>query len=92
MIHRLVTTVTALAAPDAVPDERLVADCADAVRLELDCPQMDLTPAQRTSLRRLGDLLEDASASPARIAVAAREACTVLGIAPGAGDDVAHDE
>lgn len=88
MIHRLVTTVSVLAAADAAPDRRLVADCADAVRLELDCPQMDLTPAQRATLHRLGDALEDADARPAAVAVAARETCAALGIAPGeAGGD-----
>ena len=84
MIERLVTTLRALAALPAAelhaPDaRRLAADGADAVRLELDCMQQDLTPAQRAVLRRLGDLL-DADPPPAELPRAAAEACAALGI------------
>ena len=57
MIERLVTGLRTLAALPAAepPDDaarQLVADCADAVRLELDCPQQELTPAQPGRARR----------------------------------------
>ena len=63
MIERLVTSLRQLAALD---DDELTspryaglrADCADALRLELDCPQQSLTPAQRLALARLSDALE----------------------------------
>jgi hypothetical protein len=88
MIERLVTTLRALAdlpadANAADDVDRLAADCADAVRLELDCPQQEFTAAQRRSLVALGDALE----SPhdlARVRVAASEACRMLGL-PGPG-------
>jgi hypothetical protein len=88
VIHRLVTSLRALAAlPLDAPaaDPSLVADGADAVRLELDCPQQDLTPAQRASLRRLGEALEDGGTPAADLGRAAREACAALGIAPAEG-------
>lgn len=87
MIERLVTGLRALAAlPAAEPPDaaarRVAADCADAVRLELDCPQQELTRAQRERLRRLGDVLEDGGASAADVRVAAAEAARALGLAP----------
>ena len=89
MIERLVTTLRALAALPATElrtqaGERLVADCADALRLALDCPQQDLTPAQRRVLRRLGDVLDEPLPSlGARDEVprAARAACLAIGLA-----------
>ena len=85
MIDRLVTSLRALAAlPPAElhtpAARRAAADCADALRLELDCPQQELTPGQRSVLRRLGDLLD---AEPLEDAVprTAAAACAVMGIA-----------
>ena len=63
MIARLVSSVRELAmlslAELASADSaRLRGDCADALRLELDCPQQSLSPAQRAALARLSDALE----------------------------------
>ena len=82
MIERLVTTLRALAdlPPGAVETEevdRLAADCADALRLELDCPQQELTAGQRRSLVALGDALESPH-DVDRIRVAATAACRTL--------------
>jgi hypothetical protein len=87
MIERLVTTLGALAAPPppdlASPDgRRLAADCADAARLELDCPQQTLTLAQRARLRRLVDLLDGGDAPSDEVRRAAALACSALGVAP----------
>jgi len=78
VIERLLISLRALAVDAA--DERLRADAADAVRLTLDCPQHDLTPAQRARLRSLGDLLDDDAGSAAAVADAARDTCVALGI------------
>jgi hypothetical protein len=64
MIERLVISLRQLAALSdgelASPRAAAVrADCADAVRLELDCPQQSLAAAQRAALSRLSDALED---------------------------------
>jgi hypothetical protein len=64
VIDRLITSLRELSALSAAEltthsAERLRADCADAVRLELDCPQQSLTPAQRAALSRLSDALEE---------------------------------
>lgn len=63
MIERLASSLRQLAAASA--DElasdvtALVrGDCADAARLELDCPQQSLTPEQRDALSRLSDALD----------------------------------
>jgi hypothetical protein len=87
MIERLITTLssiatrspTELAGPDS---ELLLADCADAVRLEVDCPQQDLTPEQRSALEHLGDVLGDFPVAPDRISAAATRACAALGLSP----------
>jgi hypothetical protein len=87
MIQRLVTTLRALAAidPDQLPlreGRRLAADCADALRLELDCPQQDLTAEQRRALGELDGLLESAdTADPRAVVAAARAACEAVGLA-----------
>lgn len=60
-----------LAAP---AHERLRGDCADALRLELDCPQQMLTSSQRSDLSRLSILLEEGEAPPDRLASAVRSA------------------
>jgi GNAT superfamily N-acetyltransferase len=63
VIERLTTNLSALArlTPAELTSERggrVAADCADAIRLELDCPQQDLTADQRELLSALGDLLD----------------------------------
>ena len=93
MIERFVTSLRALAALPAgelhtAPARRLAADCADALRLELDCPQQDFTPGQRSVLRRLGDLLDADPLEPV-LQRTASAACAVLGIAPAGARDQA---
>jgi hypothetical protein len=86
MIERLVTSLRQLAALD---DDELASlrfagqrgDCADALRLELDCPQQSLTPAQRFALKRLSGVLEADRAS-AELVDAVREASRALDVAP----------
>lgn len=86
MIERLTTSLRRLVALD---DEALASpryaglrgDCADALRLELDCPQQSLTPAQRLALTRLSDALE-AGGAPDGLAQAVRGASRALEIAP----------
>lgn len=92
MIERFVTTLRTLAALPAAEQSGdggrpVIADCADAVRLELDCPQQDFTRDQRATLRRLGELLEDAHASAADIRRAAAETCVAFGIVPTAAGE-----
>jgi hypothetical protein len=89
MIQRLVTTLRALAdlpaGANATDDvDRLAADCADALRLELDCPQQELTAGQRRSLVALGGALESPH-DVDRLRVAAGAAYRTLGIG-GAGN------
>ena len=86
MIERLVTSLRELAA--ASPGElasdataRLRGDCADAVRLELDCPQQALTPDQRSALARLSDALEG-DTPPHVLREVVRRAGEALRIAP----------
>lgn len=79
MIERLRTslrtlstlTPTELMAPAS---ERLRGDCADALRLELDCPQQALTPSQRSAFSHLNALLEEPTALPDVLASAVRGA------------------
>ena len=86
MIERLTTSLRQLAALD---DEELASprcaglrgDCADALRLELDCPQQSLTPAQRIALTRLSDALE-AEAPASTTCAAVQEAMAVLARGP----------
>jgi hypothetical protein len=59
---------------------RVRGDCADAARLELDCPQLALTSEQRESLSRLSDLLEQNRVPTEQIAAAVRDARAVLGL------------
>jgi hypothetical protein len=71
MIEQLTVSLEALArmAPAELATargSRVTADCADAIRLELDCPQQDLTSNQRELLSALGDLL-DASPHDERV-------------------------
>ena len=83
MIERLVTGLRRLA--DASPADldtdvgaQLCGDCADAVRLELDCPQQSLTPSQRSALSRLSDALEDSTTTAGDLVAAARAAHAAL--------------
>ena len=77
MIQRLLDGLRALV--DAPYDARVAADCADAIRLELDCMQMELTPAQRSALRRLLESI-DAEAPPSELRTHAVSAASVLGL------------
>ena len=83
MIERLVTGLRQLASVPAAELDTEVGtqmrdDCADAVRLELDCPQQSLTPAQRTALTRLSDALEEVGTPTGEIVAAARAAYAAL--------------
>ncbi|HET9683217.1 MAG TPA: hypothetical protein VFP15_03890 [Gemmatimonadaceae bacterium] len=83
MIERLRTSLQsmhelsreALASPEF---KRLRGDCADALRLELDCPQQALTRPQRERLTRLSGLLEEAEPSPADLQQAVRDAWSAI--------------
>lgn len=85
MIERLATGLRALA---SLPVEALGApvsvrargDLADAIRLELDCPQQSLTARQRHALARLGDLLESNEPDPAALDGAVRDASVALAV------------
>lgn len=87
MIERLQASLRALANEpldtDPARAEQLRDDCADALRLELDCMQQELTRSQREALSMLNVMLEDAAGSAtdhAAVRMAAREACLSLGI------------
>ena len=87
MIERLTTSLDALSrlSPRELATERgsrVAADCADAIRLELDCPQQDLTSDQRELLSALGDLL-DTAPHDERVVRIASTACRTLGVCPG---------
>ncbi len=63
MIERLVEVLRALAGPgdvDPARAERLAGDFDDAARLVIDCPQIELTGAQRAALDRLAAHLDRA--------------------------------
>lgn len=86
MIERLTTNLDILARSTAAEiasehGRRVAADCADAIRLELDCPQQELTSDQREQLVALGDLL-DRGDDPAAIADAAVRTRRALAPAP----------
>ena len=86
MIERLTTNLDALArlSPAELSSDRgrqVAADCADAIRLELDCPQQELTANQRQALATLGDAL-DAAPTSADIPGMANAATRALGIRP----------
>ena len=83
MIQRLATTLRALSelSPGGLETsegKRLVGDCADALRLELDCPQLELTGEQRRILVRLNDLLEKETGAEEHIRTAARSAYAIV--------------
>lgn len=63
MIERLLTSLRALsqlsvAELESAAREPLRRDCADALRLELDCRQLELGASEREVLEHLLDLLE----------------------------------
>jgi hypothetical protein len=83
VIDRLVTGLRELATLppvqlDTETGKRLLGDCADAVRLELDCPQQSLTVAQRAALSRLSDALEESRTPSGEIVAAAGAAYAAL--------------
>ena len=83
MIERLTRNLDILArssVAELASDQgrRVVADCADAIRLELDCPQQELDASQRELLTALGDRLEDGG-EPAGIRALARRVRSALG-------------
>jgi hypothetical protein len=87
MIERLTANLDALsrlspAQLAAKRGSRVAADCADAIRLELDCPQQDLTSDQRELLSALGDLLDTSRRDEAVVRLASA-ACWALGVRPG---------
>ena len=98
MIERLRTSLFALHAltPRELSDsthEKLRGDCADALRLELDCPQQTLTDAQRQPLARLRELLDEPEAPSDDLAKAVHEAWSVVVRQPIVGyhlDDEGH--
>lgn len=86
MIERLHSTLRALRRLSAEELESaatasLRRDCADAVRLELDCRQLELGPSAREVLEHVSDLLEPAEVRGAQLAAAIRAAAAVLGTA-----------
>jgi hypothetical protein len=98
MIERLRTSLFALHAltPRELGDsahEQLRGDCADALRLELDCPQQSLTDAQREPLARLREILDEPEAPSAELVKAVHEAWSVVVKQPIVGyhlDDEGH--
>jgi len=98
MIGRLRTSLFALNAltPRELAEpanEHLRGDCADALRLELDCPQQSLTGVQRESLARLRELLDEQEVASADLAKAVHDAWSVVVKQPIVGyhlDDEGH--
>jgi hypothetical protein len=85
MIDRLVTSLRQLSSMSASDIDtsaglRLRGDCADAVRLELDCPQQSLTPGQRAVLSRLSDALEESRTPRDEVIAAVRATCAALSL------------
>jgi len=83
MIDRLVRGIRELSVlgPEELASKRTSnarADCADALRLELDCPQQALSSHERNALRRLDAELEASEPNGAALAAALRDARDVL--------------
>ena len=83
MIERLRTSLDAMRvisgeALASAACEPLRDDCADALRLELDCPQQALTASQRDRLARLNSLLEDGTPAAAALEQAVRDAWSAI--------------
>ena len=80
MIDRLGRSLEWLAGASAADlhDRDRRADCADAVRLALDCMQQELSRDQRARLAQLHDLLEEDDVAPASVNDAARRARELL--------------
>lgn len=64
---------------EAAGTESLRRDCADALRLELDCRQLELGPSAREVLAHLSDVLEGTTIRGGELAAAVRAALAVLG-------------
>lgn len=64
-----------LEAPEA---ESLRRDCADALRLELDCRQLELAIPEREALAELSDRLETTPVRGAAVAAAVRRTVELL--------------
>lgn len=85
MIERLRTTLPLLAVMSdaervSATGRQVLGDCADALRLELDCPQQELTMTQRDALRRLSELVESDAVDGAALRAAARASCVALSL------------
>lgn len=87
MIQQLLSTLPRLAIlSDAelasAAARRLLDECADALRLQLDCPQQELTSMQRDKLRQLSELVEyqetEGGIDGARLRAAAASALAVI--------------
>jgi hypothetical protein len=81
VIERLTRALDWLAGSSAAElhDARALANCADAVRLALDCMQQELSGDQREVLSALSDQLEESDVAPAVLIRAAQRARTLLG-------------
>jgi hypothetical protein len=65
---------------EAAGAESLRRTCADALRLELDCRQLELGVSAREELEHLSDLLEASEVRGAELVAGIRAAMAVLGI------------
>lgn len=79
-LHSSLRTLVALSPGElgAPGTEAVLRDCADALRLQLDCPQGELGASERETLVHLSDLLESSSVRAVDLATAIRAALTVL--------------
>lgn len=83
VIDRLRSTVRALGTLRAdeigrPEHEALRRDCADSVRLQLDCMQADLVASERYAFERLHLLLEEPGAPGSEILAAVRAVAAVI--------------
>lgn len=88
MIDRLratLGTLSTLGADDLVSPgaEPLRQDCADSLRLQLDCMQAELGATDRATLQRLNDLFEEPPGNGAELAAAIQAALRVVRSASG---------
>lgn len=84
MIERLHPSLRALSRLSAEELESAEAepvrrDCADALRLELDCRQLELGASERDVLAHLSDLLEASAYNGVELMAAVRAAAAVVG-------------
>ena len=83
MIQRLASALAAVALLHEVElartdARRLLDDCADALRLELDCPQQELTCVEREALQQVREQVESEQIDPVRLRETARAACRAM--------------